>query len=126
MSEEYSDMFSELSGHSDGKKYKSMAHVLFSFAGWTYEKWMDQQYTDPFSLVISNQLHMVGMACHVLLGPCTVGPSVFHMSNQQKKTTNGPCFHIPYYQSDQIIQKTCCCILHSFICLALGKKKIEN
>ena len=46
MNEEYSDMFSELSGHSGGNKYKSMAHVLFSFAGWTYEKWMDQQYTD--------------------------------------------------------------------------------
>ena len=46
MNEEYSDMFSELSGHSGGNKYKSMAYVLFSFAGWTYEKWMDQQYTD--------------------------------------------------------------------------------
>ena len=46
MNEEYTDMFSELSGHSGSKKYESMAHVLFSFAGWTYEKWMDQQYTD--------------------------------------------------------------------------------
>ena len=46
MNEEYSNMFSELSGHSGSKKYKSMAHVLFSFVGWTYEKWMDQQYTD--------------------------------------------------------------------------------
>ena len=46
MNEEYSDMFSELSGHSGGNKYKGMANVLFSFAGWTYEKWMDQQYTD--------------------------------------------------------------------------------
>jgi len=46
MSEEYSNMFSELFGHSGSKEYESMAHLLFSFAGWTYEKWMDQQYTD--------------------------------------------------------------------------------
>ena len=46
MNEEYSDMFSELSGHSGSKKYESMAHVLLSFVGQTYEKWMDQQYTD--------------------------------------------------------------------------------
>jgi len=46
MSEEYSDMFSELSGHSGSKKYESMPHVLLSFVGRTYEKWMDQQYTD--------------------------------------------------------------------------------
>jgi len=38
MSEEYSNMFSELSGHSGSKEYKSMAHLLFYFAGWTYEK----------------------------------------------------------------------------------------
>ena len=44
---EYSNTFSELSGHSGSKEYESMAHLLFSFAGWTYEKRMDQQYTDP-------------------------------------------------------------------------------
>ena len=49
MNEEYSDMFSELSGHSGSKKYESMAHVLLSFVGQTYEKWMDQQYTDHSS-----------------------------------------------------------------------------
>jgi len=46
MNEEYSDMFSELSGYSGSKKYESMAHVLLSFVGRTYEQWMDQQYTD--------------------------------------------------------------------------------
>jgi len=46
MNKEYSKMFSELSGHSGSKEYEGMAHLLFSFAGWTYEKWMDQQYTD--------------------------------------------------------------------------------
>ena len=46
MNEEYSDRFSELSGHSGSKEYESMAHVLLSFVGQTYEKWMDQQYTD--------------------------------------------------------------------------------
>jgi len=51
MNEEYTDMFSGLSGHSGSKKYKSMAHVLFSFVGWTYEKWMDQQYTDQYSYI---------------------------------------------------------------------------
>jgi len=49
MNDEYSDMFSELSGHSSSKKHASMAHVLFSFAEWTYEKWMGQQNTDPMS-----------------------------------------------------------------------------
>ena len=39
--------FSGLSGHSGSKEYEILAHDLFSFAGWTYEKWMDQQYTDP-------------------------------------------------------------------------------
>ena len=51
MSEEYSNMFSELSGHSGSKEYESKAHLLFSFAGWTYEKRMDQQYTDQFQLL---------------------------------------------------------------------------
>jgi len=63
-----------------------------------------------------------GMKC----GLCTVGPSIFHMSAQQKKAASGPCFRISYYQSNQIIQKTCCCILHSFTCLAHWTKKIEN
>ena len=49
MNEEYSDMFSELSGHSGSKEYESMPHVLLSFVGRTYEKWMDQQYTDRSS-----------------------------------------------------------------------------
>ena len=52
--EEYSDMFSELSGHSGSKEYESMAHLLFSFAGWTYEKWMDQQYTDRLCPLSAN------------------------------------------------------------------------
>ena len=60
------------------------------------------------------------------IGLCTVGPSIFHMSAQQKKAARGACFRIPYYQSDQIIQKTCRCILRSFTCLAHWKKKIEN
>ena len=47
-------MFSELSSHSGSKEYESMAHLLFSFAGWTYEKWVDQQYTDPKRIVNSN------------------------------------------------------------------------
>jgi len=38
MNKEYSKMFSELSGHSGSKEYEGMAHLLFSFAGWTYEK----------------------------------------------------------------------------------------
>ena len=52
MNEEYTDMFSELSGHSSSKKYEIMAHVLFSFAEWTYEKWMGQQYADPVFLQV--------------------------------------------------------------------------
>jgi len=60
---------------------------------------------------------------HQLLWVCVpVGPSIFHMSTQLKKAARGPCFCISYYQSDQIIQKTCWCILHSFTCLAHGKK----
>ena len=41
-----------------------MAHVLFSFAGWTYEKWMDQQYTDhmctpyEYNMQLQRQLAM--------------------------------------------------------------------
>ena len=41
--------FSGLSGHSGSKEYEILAHDLFSFAGWTYEKWMDQQYTGHFT-----------------------------------------------------------------------------
>jgi len=46
MNEEYSDMFSELSGHSGSKEYERMTHRAAFFVGRTYEKWMDQQYTD--------------------------------------------------------------------------------
>ena len=51
-------MFPELSGHSGSKEYESMAHLLFSFAGWTYEKRMDQQYTDraPTQFIILVQV----------------------------------------------------------------------
>ena len=71
MNEEYSDMFSELSGHSGGNKYKSMAHVRFSFAGWTYEKWMDQQYTDRgewIFLIFLFYFYFFGCSKHKSLG----------------------------------------------------------
>ena len=80
-----------------------------------------------FYLLSSSSPHaLLCMVASIMSGCVLVGPSMFHMSAQQKKAARGPCFHIPYYQSDQIIQKTCRCILHSFACLAHWKKKIEN
>jgi len=47
------------------------------------------------------------------------------MSTQQKKAAHGACFHIPYYQSDQIIQKTIMSLYSSFFYL-FGTLEEEN